>query len=79
MKYELRFTEEHKEGLERMYQYLYQNFTAIKGGKIATKRLLDWMRFVNKLTARKTYSKLNQSKLNEIREFIIKKQNDKTT
>jgi hypothetical protein len=78
MKYELRFTEEHKEGLERMYNYLYQNYEAIKVGGAGRNRLIGWMRFVNKLTARKTYSKLNQSKLNEIREFIIKKQNDKT-
>jgi len=78
MKYELRFTEEHKEGLETMYNYLYQNYASIKEAGVGKKRLIGWMRFVNKLTARKTYSKLNQSKLNEIREFIIKKQNDKT-
>jgi len=78
MKYELRFTVEQKEGIDKMYNYLYQNYAAIKEGGAGKKRLIGWMSFVYKLTDRKTYSKLHQSKLNEIREFIIKKQNDKT-
>jgi hypothetical protein len=78
MKYELRFTVEQKEGIDKMYNYLYQNYAAIKEGGVGKKRLIGWMSFVYKLTDRKTYSKLHQSKLNEIREFIIKKQNDKT-
>jgi|TARA_B110000908_G_scaffold29865_1_gene35296 hypothetical protein len=78
MKYELRFTKEHKEGLDRMYDYLYQNYEAIKGGGAGRKRLLNWMKFVHMLKRRKTYSKLSQSKLNEIRQIIIKNKYIKT-
>jgi hypothetical protein len=78
MKYELRFTVEQKEGIDKMYNYLYQNYAAIKEDGVGKKRLIGWMRFVGRLFNRKTYSKLHQSKLNEIREFIIKQQNDKT-
>jgi len=78
MKYELRFTEEHKEGLDRMYDYLYQNYEAIIAGGTSAKRLLNWMKFVDMLKRRKTYSKLSQSKLNEIRQIIIKNKYIKT-
>tara|TARA_Y100000389_G_scaffold79066_1_gene75802 strand:- start:323 stop:559 length:237 start_codon:yes stop_codon:yes gene_type:complete len=78
MKYELRFTEEHKEGLDRMYEYLFENYSEIRDGGAGKKRLLNWMRFVSMLKDRKTYSKLSQSKLNEIRQIIIKNKYIKT-
>jgi|TARA_B110000977_G_scaffold182045_1_gene243294 hypothetical protein len=72
MTYEFRFTKEQTEGIHLMYSVIYDNYSAIKAGGVRRKRLLAWMGFLNNIKDRKTYSNLSQSKLNEIRQLIIK-------
>ena len=66
-----KFTNEHQKGIHNMLKFILDDY---KNHKVEFRKstLLDWLKFLMKMKDRKTYSDSNKSKLNEIRDYILR-------
>ena len=66
-----KFTNEHQKGIHNMLKFILDDY---KNQKVDFRKstLLDWLKFLMKMKDRKTYSDSNKSKLNDIRDYILR-------
>ena len=66
-----KFTNEHQKGIHNMLKFILGDY---KNQKVDFRKstLLDWLKFLMKMKDRKTYSDSNKSKLNDIRDYILR-------
>lgn len=68
-----RFTPQQHKGMQHMIKDIHFDY---KHHDVDFRKstLLDWLKFLMKMKDRKTYSESNKTKLNEIREYIMRKE-----